>query len=82
MKGRELRWAPSLYRLLLQVAGPRDLGGRYVDDMVQVFSEIHRDAGRRGAGAVLGVWWRAITQTLGGGWGDHFNRKGRGSRGR
>lgn len=77
MTGRERRLAPSLYRLLLQVAGPRDLRGRDVDDMVQVFSEIHRDAGRRGVGAVFGVWWRALTQTIGGGWRDRFGRGGR-----
>lgn len=77
---RELGLAPRLYRVLLLVAGPRDLRGRHMDDMVHVFSAIHRDASSRGTRAVVGVWWRALTQTLGGGWRDHFNRKDRGSR--
>ena len=48
-----------------------------MDDMVHVFSVIHRDASSRGTRAVVGVWWRAITQTLGGGWRDRFHRRDR-----
>ena len=51
-----------------------------MDDMVHVFSVIHRDASSRGTRAVVGVWWRAITQTLGGGWRDRFHRRDRRAR--
>ena len=64
--------APTVYKLLL-AALPRDLRVRYGDDMVRLFGELHRDArathGLRGA---VAVWWRAITQVVGGGLQDRW----------
>jgi predicted permease len=75
VRGRRAGFAPVLYRFLLVASMPGDLRARYLDDMVLVFRELHRDARARGMGAVLGVWWRAVTQVVGGGFRDRFHRR-------